>query len=128
MACLFGKSTNFLPSPIVASNVCGSKPRPLLAVTREIVAPRSVWNVALIGTWRTVLFLRGGPWGRRAGDIDTSLCLDTHLLTSARRPRLHFTTFMDSVSIRRSQPPIHSMVPNRENSNSGEIVPDELTV
>src|SRR5581483_1301785 len=117
MVCFFGKRTNFLPSPRVARNVWGSKPRLFLAATPGIVPLRSIGNVGSTGAWRAVLLLSGGGLDRRAGDIDTSICLDRHLLTSAKTTTPLFYRFPgqpDSLSIRWPQPTMHWMVPNRQ--------------
>src|SRR5581483_418491 len=99
MTCLFGKSTNLLPSPIVARNVWGSKARACLGFTLGIVRLRSVGNVGSTGAWRAVFLLSGGPLGRRAGDIDTPICLDRHLHTSAQNKNTSSNVLLDSLNI-----------------------------
>src|ERR1035437_1366720 len=80
MVCFFGKSTNFLPSPMVARNAWGSKARLFLPATLGLMELRTVCSVASIGVWRAILLLPEEPLGWRAGDMAPPSALTTKSL------------------------------------------------
>ncbi len=93
--CFPGKSTDFLPLPMVARNAWGSKAR-LLAATRGPMALRRVWDVGPSGGWRANFFVLGEPLGWRTGDIAVVGQFAKPLTTKATKETPETTSLRDT--------------------------------